>query len=161
IAQFLKEYWGVQQGKRSDLGHNVGSSRIAETIGESEKTTQRRGQAETDPIKKARIGDFMREYWKSKGEYLEGRPRKSDHNGHTLSEVAETIGETERTTKRLLKLNALIPPLQALVSAGKLGTTAAEQLAYLSEDFTFSERMEWARRLERIEREKARERQHN
>lgn len=94
--------------------------------------TERRGEAEKDPIKKARQANFMREYWKNNGMYLEGRPKKVDNNGRTLLDVAEVIGETERTTKRLLKLNDLIPQLQSLVSSGKLGTTAAEQLAYLT-----------------------------
>lgn len=96
------------------------------------ENVERRGQAEADPIKKSRIANFMREYWLEKGEYLEGRPKKGDHNGRTLSDVADVIGETERTTRRLLKLNELIPQLQRLVSTGKLGTTSAEQLAYLT-----------------------------
>src|SRR5699024_12210303 len=35
---------------------------------------------------------------------------------------------------RTLKLNDLIPELQQLVSAGKLGTTAGEQLAHMTEE---------------------------
>lgn len=49
-----------------------------------------------------------------------------------LADVAQAIGEDEKTTKRLLKLNDLIPELQALVSSGRLGTTAAYELAFLS-----------------------------
>lgn len=91
------------------------------------ENVERRGQAETDPIKKARIAKFLKEYWGVR----EGRPSKLGQNG-TVSDISEVIGETERTTKRLLKLNDLIPQLQSLVSSRKLGTTAAEQLAYLS-----------------------------
>ena len=50
----------------------------------------------------------------------------------TVGDIAKTIGEDRRTTQRLMKLNDLIPQLQKLVSSGKLGTTAAEQLAYLT-----------------------------
>lgn len=91
------------------------------------ENVERRGQAESDPIKKARIAKFLKEYWGVR----EGRPNKLGQNG-TVSDIAEAIGETERTTKRILKLNDLIPELQQLVSEGKLGTTAGEQLAYLS-----------------------------
>ncbi len=52
----------------------------------------------------------------------------------TAADIAETIGESEKTTRRLLKLNDLILEIQTLVSSGKLGTTAAEQLAYLTPD---------------------------
>lgn len=50
----------------------------------------------------------------------------------SISDIAESIGEDRSNTKRLLKLNDLIPDLQSLVSAGKLGTCAAEQLSYLT-----------------------------
>ena len=98
------------------------------------ENVERRGQAETDPMKKSRIGNFLREYW----DIQRGGDKKSEeskgHNGTSISDIAETIGETERTTKRILKLNDLIPEIQQLVSSGKLGTTAAEQLAYLSSE---------------------------
>src|SRR5690606_40363753 len=42
----------------------------------------------------------------------------------TTADIAETIGESVKTTQRLLKLHDLIPQLQRLVSVGKLGTTA-------------------------------------
>jgi hypothetical protein len=67
----LKEYWGIQQGKRTDLVQN----------------------------------------------------------GRSFGDIAEALNESITGTKRLLKLNNLIPELQSLVSSGKLGTTAAEQLA--------------------------------
>lgn len=89
---------------------------------------ERRGEAEPDPIKKARIAKFLKEYW----QVDQGTRKELGHNG--ITEISEVIGETERTTKRLLKLNELIPEIQALVSSGKQGTTAAEQLAYLTEE---------------------------
>jgi hypothetical protein len=52
-----------------------------------------------------------------------------------MKDVADSIGESERTTKRLIKLNDLIPPIQSLVSSGRLGTTAAEQLAFLTHSY--------------------------
>ncbi|WP_031407362.1 hypothetical protein [Geobacillus vulcani] len=95
------------------------------------ENVERRGQAETDPIKKARIAQFLKEYWGVR----RGKP-KTEQNApiKTIDDVGEAIGEDRHTTKRLLKLNDLIPELQSLVSAGKLGTTAAEQLAYLTPD---------------------------
>lgn len=95
------------------------------------ENVERRGQAETDPIKKGRIAQFLKEYWGVR----DGGDRKSEGQNafrKTTIDIAETINESERTTKRLLKLNDLIPSLQTLVSSGKLGTTAAEQLAYLT-----------------------------
>lgn len=89
---------------------------------------ERRGVAETDQIKVARIATFLDEYWKQQRE-------KIRHNGgkkKTVEDVSEFIGESKRVTERLLKLNDLIPQLQRLVSTGKLGTTSAEQLAYLT-----------------------------
>ncbi len=49
----------------------------------------------------------------------------------TLTDVAEAIGESIDSTKRLLKLNDLIPELQQLVSQNKLSQTAAYSLAFL------------------------------
>lgn len=94
---------------------------------------EERRQNDDDPVKKARRAKFLSNYWgiqrggdrKSKGQNV---PLK------TVADVANAIGEDERTTKRLLKLNDLIPELQSLVSSGELGTTAAEQLAYLTSE---------------------------
>lgn len=85
------------------------------------ENTERRGQAEADPIKKGRIIDFMREYWDVKSH----RP-KGGHNVQvkTMDDIGEFVGESTKTTQRLLKLNDLIPAIQSLVSDGKLGTTA-------------------------------------
>ncbi|KRG13370.1 hypothetical protein ACA30_15850 [Virgibacillus soli] len=88
------------------------------------ENVERRGQAETDPIKKSRIANFLREYWGVKnGTNQHDRVRQSG-GGKTINDVAETIGENRRSTERILKLHDLIPQLQRLVSAGKLGTTA-------------------------------------
>lgn len=90
------------------------------------ENVERRGQAEQDPIKKAHIAQFLKEWWGVN----QGTRTELGQNG--ITEIAEFIGESERTTKRVLKLNELIPQLQRLVSTGKLGTTSAEQLAYLT-----------------------------
>lgn len=83
------------------------------------ENTERRGEAESDPIKKAHIAQFLKEWWGVN----QGTRTELGQNG--ITEIAEFIGESERTTKRLLKLNELIPQLQRLVSTGKLGTTSA------------------------------------
>ncbi|WP_440118406.1 ParB N-terminal domain-containing protein [Paenibacillus sp. QZ-Y1] len=95
---------------------------------------ERRGEPESDPIRKARIGEFLREYWKAHGEYLEGRPKKSMQNAHTFKDVADAIGERESQARRTLKLRDLIIPLQLMVSSGELGKSVGEQLAYLTEE---------------------------
>ena len=95
------------------------------------ENVERRGQAESDPIKKARIAQFLKEYWSV---HHGGNRKSSRQNGDLKStkDIADVIGESKRNTERLIKLNDLIPQLQKLVSSGKLGTTAAEQLAYLT-----------------------------
>lgn len=97
------------------------------------ENVERRGQAETDPIKKARIAQFLKEYWGVKNGINQHNRVGQNGKPKTTDDIAETIGESRKQTQRLLKLNDLIPELQSLVSAGKLGTTAAEQLAYLTE----------------------------
>lgn len=90
---------------------------------------ERRG-LDDDPMRKARRAKFLKEYW---GVRNGGNRRSVSQNGElkTSQDVAETVGTTADHLPRLLKLNDLIEPLQALVSSGKLGTTAAEQLAHL------------------------------
>lgn len=85
-----------------------------------------------DPIKKAKRAKFLKEYWKVK----RGNNQWIHQNGEskTSRDIARVVGVNAKHLNRLLKLNDLIPELQALVSSGKLGTTAAEQLAYLSPD---------------------------
>lgn len=94
------------------------------------ENVERRGQAETDPIKKARIAQFLKEYWGVK----QGKRSDLVNNSPSSKDIAKAIGESTDNMKRLLKLNELIPEIQELVSSGKLGTTAAEQLAYLTPD---------------------------
>lgn len=96
-----------------------------------------RRQADDDPIRKAKRAKFLKEYWNVRvgnPHYIQLRQNVVIKNSEnkTLKDIAQAINENERTTQRLLKLNDLIPELQSLVSMGKLGTIAAEQLAYLS-----------------------------
>jgi len=95
-------------------------------------------RVDDDPIRKAKRARFLAEYWNvrlGKGGDKTSTFIATDKMSvamKNLEAVTQAIGEDERTTRRLLKLNDLIPELQALVSAGKLGTTAAEQLAHLT-----------------------------
>lgn len=93
------------------------------------ENSERRGESETDPVKKGRQAAFLKEYWgvKNGGNKAEG-PMV------LLKDVADAIGENERSTKRLIKLNDLIPEIQSLVSLNKLSVRAAEQLAFLTEE---------------------------
>lgn len=88
---------------------------------------ERRGNAEEDPIKIGRIIKFLKDYWKSKGEYIEGRGNRHNADLKTQKDLAEFVNSDIRTANRHLKLNDLIPELQELVSQGRLGTTAGEQ----------------------------------
>ncbi|PJN48783.1 hypothetical protein PAEAM_56450 [Paenibacillus sp. GM1FR] len=91
------------------------------------ENTERRGEAESDPVKKGRQGAFLKEYWKA------GKGRKNLMGPMVLiKDIAESMGESERTMKRLIKLNDLIPEIQSLVSDGAIGVRAAEQLAFLT-----------------------------
>ena len=96
------------------------------------ENTERRGEAESDPIKKAHIAEFMRSWWDVKNGNNQHNRVGQNVQPKTMSDVADYIGESEKTTQRLLKLNDLIPQLKRLVSSGKIGTTSAEQLAYLT-----------------------------
>lgn len=53
---------------------------------------------------------------------------------NVLLKVADVVGMTKKQIQRYDKLNDLIPELQELVSSGKLGSTAAYELAFLSPD---------------------------
>jgi ParB family chromosome partitioning protein len=92
---------------------------------------EERRQGDDNPMRKARRAEYLKQYWNVREGSTNPKgttvPRKG-HNvpyGKTLADVAEAIGETEKGVKRLLKLNDLIAPLQALVSADKLTPTAA------------------------------------
>src|SRR5690606_37755214 len=72
------------------------------------ENVERRGQAEADPIKKARIAGFLKEYWGVKDV---GNNRKLDgQNVHqkTMVDVGDSIGTTAKGAQRLIKLNNLI-----------------------------------------------------
>ena len=82
-----------------------------------------------DPVKKAKRAEFLKRYWGVR----QGKKRQNvvESSGKTIGDIAEAVGEDERTVQRLLKLNDLIPPLQDLVSRGRLAQTAAYSLAFL------------------------------
>lgn len=87
-----------------------------------------------DPIRKARRAEFLARYWGVRQGSLAkpGTPEgKFSPQVKTLADVAEAVGETQENLKKLLKLNNLIPPLQDLVSEGRLSQTAAYSLAFL------------------------------
>src|SRR5699024_10772383 len=92
------------------------------------ENVERRGQAETDPIKKSRIANFLKEYWGVK----QGSRSDFIDNQRSSKDIAKVIGESEWNTRQIMKLNDLIPELQNLVSEGKLSQTAGEQLAHLT-----------------------------
>ncbi len=76
----------------------------------------------------------MKEYWGVKNGTNQHDRVRQNGGGKTTKDIADFIGEPKRNTERILKLHDLIPELQDLVSEGKLGTTAGEQLAYMSEE---------------------------
>ncbi|MGB9826648.1 MAG: ParB N-terminal domain-containing protein, partial [Desulfofundulus sp.] len=88
-----------------------------------------RRQGDDDPMKKARRAKFLKDYWGIRLGLNQHSRVGHDGPPKTLADVAEAIGESERTTKRLLKLNELIPEWQAVVSSGELGVTLAEHIA--------------------------------
>ncbi|NHM28052.1 ParB N-terminal domain-containing protein [Desulfofundulus sp. TPOSR] len=69
---------------------------------------------------------------KKGGDRRSKEAQESKGNNCPLKNIADTVGLSERRVKQLDKLNDLIPELQELVSSGKLGTTAAYELAFLS-----------------------------
>ncbi len=92
---------------------------------------ERRGSDE-DPMRKARRAKFLKEYWGIKGRGPSKSFNQNGENSKSSADVAEAVDTDAAHLPRLLKLNDLIEPLQVLVSSGKLGTTAAEQLAHLT-----------------------------
>lgn len=90
----------------------------------------RRGD-EKGPMRKARKIKVLYDYWG----ITVGRPKsgQDDHNRKTRRDVANLVGEGERTARRLLRLLDLIPELQELVSRGVIGVVAGNELAALSE----------------------------
>src|SRR5690625_1402264 len=131
-----RDYTVISGHQRLRIARDLGLEKVPyQMLDVDEKTAEylliaenveRRGQAETDPIKKSRIAYFLREYWG----VVNHRP-KGGHNVQvkTTADIAETIGESPKSAQRLMKLHDLIPQLQTLISAGKISTTTAEQLA--------------------------------
>lgn len=80
------------------------------------------------PIQKAKLAATLKERWGVR----HGGARGQNGTLKNVSDIADVIGESERTTKRLIKLNDLIPEFKKLVESKKLGTTFAEKLAALT-----------------------------
>lgn len=59
---------------------------------------------------------------------------RTDLTSVKMTEVTQAVGIGQETAKRLVRLNKLIPPLQALVSTGQLGTSHGAALAVLKSD---------------------------
>jgi chromosome segregation ATPase len=97
-----------------------------------ETNLRQRGVGNLNPMKTARC---VRELEKIYG-IKQGRPKKQDtlsgfRVNSSQSQLAETIGITERQLRRLDKLNELIPQLQALIEQGSLSASTGTVLAYL------------------------------
>lgn len=82
------------------------------------------------PIQKAKLAATLKERWGIRKGGDKQTAKMADSK--TISDVAAAIGESQRTTERLIKLNDLIPELKKLVEGKKLGTTFAEKLAALT-----------------------------
>jgi len=89
---------------------------------------EERRQSDNDPMKKARRAAFLKKYWGIR----QGPKFRQNGEIKTAKDIAEIVGVDVTHLNRLLKLNELIPEFQAMVSSGKLGTSAAEQVAYMS-----------------------------
>lgn len=94
---------------------------------------EERRQGDDEPMKKARRAKFLSNYWDIKRETRTDLRQNVISAGKGISDVARAIGEDRRTTQRLLKLNDLIPEFQTLVSQKKLGTTAANLIAGMTQ----------------------------
>ena len=90
------------------------------------------GSVHDDPMVQARL---LQERVKFAG-VREGSQGKRGLDGHNvrLKDIAQSEGMEEKQLRRQLSLNKLIPPLQALVSAGKLGTSNGAELAVMTTD---------------------------
>ncbi|MDR9785762.1 MAG: ParB N-terminal domain-containing protein [Peptococcaceae bacterium MAG4] len=109
---------------------------------------EERRQGGGDPVKVAKRAEFLAKYWEvgrggRRGNQYTGKISEvangqnvhlpNTDTGKTLEDIAKALGlSNEKAVRRILKLNDLIPEFQAMVSSGKLGTSAAEQVAYLS-----------------------------
>ena len=52
--------------------------------------------------------------------------------GRTTEQIGKENDESDRNVRRMIRLTKLIPPLLDMVDRGKLGTTTAVELSYLS-----------------------------
>ncbi len=52
--------------------------------------------------------------------------------GRTTEQIGKENDESDRNVRRMIRLTKLIPPLLEMVDRGKLGTTTAVELSYLS-----------------------------
>ncbi|WP_339236244.1 hypothetical protein MKX40_22250 [Paenibacillus sp. FSL R5-0517] len=62
------------------------------------ENTERRGEAESGPVKKGRQAAFLKEYWEIKNN---GDQSAGPLIRRSMKDVAEAIGESQRTTQRL------------------------------------------------------------
>lgn len=62
------------------------------------ENTELRGKAESDPVKKGRQAAFLKDYWEIKSN---GDQRAGPLIRRSMKDVADSIGESERTTRRL------------------------------------------------------------
>ncbi|WP_181151015.1 hypothetical protein [Paenibacillus sp. PCH8] len=69
------------------------------------ENTERRGEAELDPVRKGRQAAFLKDYWDIKNN--NNNVVSAGQSGHqkSMRDVANSIGESERTTRRLIKYN--------------------------------------------------------
>lgn len=74
-----------------------------------------------NPIKKGRQAQFLKEYWG----IGHGGSREQNTPLKSLVDVGSMIGESKFSTKRLLKLNSLIPVIQDLVESDEIKPTVA------------------------------------
>jgi len=74
------------------------------------ENVERRGQAETDPIKKSRIANFLKEYWGvqhggSFGNQYMKMPIPQNGEKPNSEEIAKVVGTQVKHLNRILKLN--------------------------------------------------------
>ncbi len=113
------------------------------------------------PMEKARAYQMKLEAIKRKA----GRPAKENScqvgiNFRADEAVAEKLSESARTVQRYIRLNYLIPELQALVDDGKLKFNPAVELSYLTPEeqadfFEFIDSMDCTPSLSQAQRLKA------
>jgi len=120
---------------------------------------EERRQTDNDSIRQAKRAEFLAGYWGvrlQKGGNRKTNRQIGEHK--TANDVAEAVGVKDVShLSRLLKLNDLIPELQALVSSGKLGTTAAYELAFLSPDTQKALHDHYGRQIAEIKHAEAKE----